>query len=119
MAGVRAAWEALLVPASMVGLAPSAAAAEAQAEAVWGPTEDTAKWLTESTRTSLWPSWPRLAAQKASPAGRILVARHRPDPCGGPEWRGFSVARGASGGPLTEPWRSPCLDASEAHVARM
>jgi hypothetical protein len=47
MAGVRAAWEAAYVPGSVVGLAPSAAAADVLAETVGVPTENTAKWLTE------------------------------------------------------------------------
>ena len=47
MAGVRAAWEAAYGPGSVVGLAPSAAAADVLADAVRVPTENTAKWLTE------------------------------------------------------------------------
>ncbi len=50
MAGVRAAWEAHHGPGSVVGLAPSAAAAEVLADAVGIPTENTAKWLTEQHR---------------------------------------------------------------------
>lgn len=50
MAGVRAVWESQFGPGSVVGLAPSAAAAEVLSEAVGVPTENTAKWLTESTR---------------------------------------------------------------------
>ncbi|MGO4664442.1 MobF family relaxase [Terrabacter sp. 2TAF16] len=48
MAGVRAAWEAQYGPGSVVGLAPSAAAAEVLSEAVGVPTENTAKWLAEA-----------------------------------------------------------------------
>ncbi|WP_235543323.1 MobF family relaxase [Phycicoccus sp. Soil803] len=47
MAGVRAAWEADHGPGSVVGLAPSAAAAEVLADAVGVPTENTAKWISE------------------------------------------------------------------------
>ena len=47
MAGVRAAWEATYGPGSVVGLAPSAAAADVLADAVGVPTENTAKWLAE------------------------------------------------------------------------
>jgi len=47
MAGVRAAWETAYGPGSVVGLAPSAAAAEVLAAAVGVATENTAKWLTE------------------------------------------------------------------------
>ena len=50
MAGVRAVWEAQHGPGSVVGLAPSAAAAEVLAEAVGVPTENTAKWLAEAVR---------------------------------------------------------------------
>ncbi|KRF26098.1 TrwC relaxase [Phycicoccus sp. Soil803] len=50
MAGVRAAWEAAFGAGSVVGLAPSAAAAEVLADAVGVPTENTAKWLTEQAR---------------------------------------------------------------------
>ena len=50
MAGVRAAWEAQYGPGFVVGLAPSAAAAEVLADAVGIPTENTAKWLTEQHR---------------------------------------------------------------------
>ncbi len=50
MRAVRATWEAEHGPGSLVGLAPSAAAAEVLADAVGVPTENTAKWLTEATR---------------------------------------------------------------------
>ncbi|MFC8501264.1 MobF family relaxase [Pedococcus sp. NPDC057267] len=52
MAGVRAAWEAVYGAGAVVGLAPSAAAAEVLASAVGVPTENTAKWLTEHDRQS-------------------------------------------------------------------
>lgn len=50
MAGVRAAWEAAHGPGSVIGLAPSAAAAEVLADAVGVPTENTAKWISEHRR---------------------------------------------------------------------
>lgn len=50
MAAVRAAWEATHGSGSVVGLAPSAAAAEVLADAVGVPTENTAKWITENRR---------------------------------------------------------------------
>lgn len=50
MAGARAAWEAAFGRGSVVGLAPSAAAAEVLADAVGVATENTAKWLTEQAR---------------------------------------------------------------------
>ncbi|QGN58837.1 MobF family relaxase [Nostocoides sp. HKS02] len=50
MAGVRAAWESVYGAGSVVGLAPSAAAAEVLGDAVGVATENTAKWLTEHDR---------------------------------------------------------------------
>ena len=47
MAGLRAAWEAEHGAGSVLGLAPSAAAAEVLAEALGIDTENTAKWLHE------------------------------------------------------------------------
>jgi conjugative relaxase-like TrwC/TraI family protein len=52
MAGVRAVWEAEYGPASVVGLAPSAAAAEVLADELRIDTENTAKWLYEHRRSS-------------------------------------------------------------------
>lgn len=51
MGAVRAAWEAEYGPGSVVGLAPSAAAAEVLADAVGVPTENTAKWIAENQHT--------------------------------------------------------------------
>src|SRR5674476_842494 len=53
MRGARQAWEREHGPGSVVGLAPSAAAAEVLADAVGIPTENTAKWLTEASRNAL------------------------------------------------------------------
>lgn len=77
MAGVRAAWEATFGPGSVIGLAPSAAAAEVLAGAVGVPTENTAKWITEHQRTPerqqrLRELAARLAAAYPSPATRQL-----------------------------------------------
>jgi conjugative relaxase-like TrwC/TraI family protein len=47
MAVVRAAWEGEHGPGSVIGLAPSAAAAEVLADELGIDTENTAKWLTE------------------------------------------------------------------------
>ena len=47
MAGLHAAWEAEHGAGSVLGLAPSAAAAEVLAEALGIETENTAKWLHE------------------------------------------------------------------------
>jgi conjugative relaxase-like TrwC/TraI family protein len=52
MRGVRAAWEREHGPGSVVGLAPSAAAAEVLSDVVGIATENTAKWLTEASRNS-------------------------------------------------------------------
>jgi conjugative relaxase-like TrwC/TraI family protein len=50
MAGLRAAWEAEHGAGSVIGLAPSAAAAEVLGEELGITTENTAKWLTEHRR---------------------------------------------------------------------
>ncbi|WP_156023417.1 MobF family relaxase [Terracoccus sp. 273MFTsu3.1] len=82
MAGVRAVWESQYGPESVVGLAPSAAAAEVLSEAVGVPTENTAKWLAEAARQ---PSrlaeldGLRVALDRASPSlrTRALMSRAR------------------------------------------
>ena len=53
MRGVREAWEREHGPGSVVGLAPSAAAAEVLSDVVGIGTENTAKWLTEAGRNAL------------------------------------------------------------------
>jgi conjugative relaxase-like TrwC/TraI family protein len=50
MAGLKAAWESEHGPRSVVGLAPSAVAAEVLAGELGVPTENLAKWLTEHGR---------------------------------------------------------------------
>jgi len=50
MAGLRAAWEAAHGSGSVIGLAPSAAAAEVLGAELGIPAENTAKWLTEWRR---------------------------------------------------------------------
>jgi ATP-dependent exoDNAse (exonuclease V) alpha subunit len=71
MAGLRTAWEAEHGPGSVVGLAPSAAAAETLAQELGTPTENTAKWLTEWRRT------PELVARRGALAERL---QHHPRP---------------------------------------
>ena len=68
MAGLRAAWEAAFGVGSVVGLAPSAAAAEVLAEELGIDTENTAKWLTE------WRRIPELQARRHQLATNL--ARH-------------------------------------------
>jgi len=58
MAALRTAWEVEHGPGSVVGLAPSAAAAEVLADELGIDTENTAKWLTE------WRRIPELAARR-------------------------------------------------------
>ncbi len=77
MAGVRAAWEVAHGPGSVIGLAPSAAAAEVLADAVGVPTENTAKWITEhrrlpERRQEIEAYAARLARAYPSPATREL-----------------------------------------------
>jgi conjugative relaxase-like TrwC/TraI family protein len=50
MAGLRAAWETEHGPGSVIGLAPSAGAAEVLGDQLAIETENTAKWLTEHRR---------------------------------------------------------------------
>jgi ATP-dependent exoDNAse (exonuclease V) alpha subunit len=50
MAGLRAAWETEHGPGSVIGLAPSAVAAQVLADELGIETENTAKWLTEWRR---------------------------------------------------------------------
>ncbi len=52
MAGLRVAWEAEYGRGSVIGLAPSATAADVLADQVRIPTENTAKWLVENTRNT-------------------------------------------------------------------
>jgi len=82
MAGVRAVWEARYGPGSVVGLAPSAAAAEVLADAVGVPTENTAKWLAEASRqadrrTELEHLSARLDRASPSLRTRALLRRAR------------------------------------------
>ncbi len=73
MAGLKAAWEADRGPASVIGLAPSAAAAEVLGTELGIPAENTAKWLTE------WRRVPELVERRDHLARR-LPARPGPQP---------------------------------------
>lgn len=53
MSGVRQVWEQRDGPGSVIGLAPSAAAADVLSHVVGIPTENTAKWLAENARNAL------------------------------------------------------------------
>jgi conjugative relaxase-like TrwC/TraI family protein len=70
MAGVRVAWEAEHGAGSVIGLAPSAAAAEVLADELGIDTENTAKWLTEYRKQ------PERMAQRRRMAGRLATNRH-------------------------------------------
>jgi conjugative relaxase-like TrwC/TraI family protein len=80
MAGIRAAWEAVHGPGSVVGLAPSAAAAEVLGTELDITCENTAKFLVEHRRVAaLRAERRRLAAslaRHAHPSSRSAV-RHR------------------------------------------
>ena len=65
MAGLRAVWEAEHGPGSVIGLAPSAAAAEVLAGELGVDTENTAKWLTEHRRV------PDLTSRRQDVARRL------------------------------------------------
>ena len=71
MAGLRAVWEAEHGPGSVVGLAPSAAAAEVLGGELGIDTENTAKWLTEHRRI------PELAARRDRLAAAVASRPHR------------------------------------------
>jgi conjugative relaxase-like TrwC/TraI family protein len=60
MAGLRAVWEEAHGPGSVIGLAPSAAAAQALSDELGIETENTAKWLTD------WRRVPELVAVRKS-----------------------------------------------------
>ena len=90
MRGVRAAWEAQFGPGSVVGLAPSAAAADVLADAVGIPTENTSKWLTAASaapdrvaeldriRQALWRASPSRETRALRDRARALaVELHR------------------------------------------
>ncbi|NMM23846.1 MAG: relaxase domain-containing protein [Phycicoccus sp.] len=80
MRGVREAWEREHGPGSVVGLAPSAAAAEVLADVVGIATENTTKWLTEAGRQPRrLAELDQLRAQlhQASPSLRTRTLLHR------------------------------------------
>ena len=68
MAGLRAAWETSHGPGSVIGLAPSAVAAEVLSDELGIETENTAKWLTN------WRRVPKMAAVRRRLA--MNLARH-------------------------------------------
>jgi conjugative relaxase-like TrwC/TraI family protein len=98
MAGVRAAWEATFGPGSVIGLAPSAAAAEVLADAVGVPTENTAKWISENHRTPerevrlrqyatrLAGAYPCVATRQLQQQAAAERAAHAGGPCGPVSW---------------------------------
>jgi len=71
MAGLRAAWETEHGPGSVIGLAPSAAAAEVLGDELGIDTENTAKWLTE------WRRIPELIARRDRLVARLAGHPHR------------------------------------------
>jgi conjugative relaxase-like TrwC/TraI family protein len=68
MAGLRAVWEEAEGPGSVVGLAPSAVAAEVLGTELEIETENTAKWLTE------WRRLPALTKAREEMAARLARA---------------------------------------------
>ena len=68
MAGLRAAWETENGPGSVIGLAPSAVAAQVLTEELGVETENTSKWLHE------WRRIPELTARRDRLA--LNLARH-------------------------------------------
>jgi conjugative relaxase-like TrwC/TraI family protein len=81
MAALRATWEAEHGPGSVIGLAPSAAAAEVLGDELGIDTENTAKWLFESRRqparqAKLDELRKLVAAQTFTPTGQATIRRH-------------------------------------------
>ena len=75
LAGLRAAWEREYGPGSVIGLAPSASAAEVLADELGIPTTNTAKWLYDHTRDGLSLTDGQLVIlDEASLAGTIALA---------------------------------------------
>ena len=89
MAVVRAAWEAQYGRGSVVGLAPSAAAADVLADAVGVPTENTAKWIAENRRAperaealrqyaaKLAGAYPSVATRQLQLRAKAALVEHR------------------------------------------
>ena len=78
MASLRAIWEAQHGDGSVIGLAPSAAAAEVLADELGIDTENTAKWLTEWRRVpDLVAQRQRLASTLAAHGNTGITAVHR------------------------------------------
>ena len=104
MAGLRAAWEAEHGADSVLGLAPSAAAAEVLAEELGIDTENTAKWLHEHRQAS------RATGKDCRPARRAAVLPQRRDADRSAlqrDWRRRgSGPMAASGGPVGDRGRS-------------
>lgn len=82
MSGLRAVWERRFGAGSVIGLAPSAAAAKVLAEECGIPTENTSKWLTEHAReTDRLVEIDRLRAKahRQGPSMRTALLRRRID----------------------------------------
>ena len=75
LAALRTVWEVEHGTRSVLGLAPSAAAAHELSAALGIPCENTAKWLHETTD----PATGRSAQRRASLAARLVEARSRGD----------------------------------------
>ncbi|WP_166353550.1 MobF family relaxase [Phytoactinopolyspora limicola] len=73
LATLRCAWETEHGPGSVVGLAPSAAAAEVLGESLGIPTENTAKWLFESTGAATQNRGQPTAGPWSFRAGQLVI----------------------------------------------
>ena len=106
MAGLRAAWEAEHGAGSVLGLAPSAAAAEVLAEELGIETENTAKWLHEHRQEAERLS--RLPHLRAEACGHSQLSATL-GPHAAPADRRAEARSGpmaASGGPVGDRGRS-------------
>ena len=84
MAGLRAVWEAEHGAGSVLGLAPSAAAAEVLAEELGIDTENTAKWLYEHRREAERTAQTGRAARRAGGSSPLVPATFGHASQGGP-----------------------------------
>ena len=104
MAGLRAAWESEHGGHSVLGLAPSAAAAEVLAEALGIDTENTAKWLHEHRRQTDRAAKIADLRRGAACSGNLAPAIHSARAAGPSPRRGGPLA--AAGGSVGDRRRS-------------
>jgi hypothetical protein len=105
LAGLRAAWEPQYGPGSVIGLAPSAAAAEVLADELGIESENIAKWVTEARRDPDRAAQIDIRAAHRSCAIREGAASRRNR--GTATGRAASARREAAAPPLHRPGATP------------